>query len=282
MTRHARLSLLFLLFLCLGCGGIGARRRFRATDLFASWKASLGGDKLSARTLQTLRAWDLEKLYEDQPKQALERLQQVTDREPSPDLVFACSELSFHIGEKTECKTCSEALNYYYFCAGYAYHYLFSIANDGSFELRNSPFDPRFRAACDLYNASVTRCLRAAQKSHRLDIQHSIHIPCCDRKRVNISTVFRGFAWKPKDFGKLLFCEDYETKGLANHYRTYGLGVPLIAERPESARQKGDRYPGKVSFPVTAFFRFTGSLKDLHASRVGTLELYNPLAVQAI
>src|SRR5207244_1535725 len=35
-------------------------------------------------------------------------------------------------------------------------------------------------------------------------------------------------------------------------------------------------------FPVTAFFRFDGTLTDLCAQRSGRLELYNPLAVQGI
>src|SRR5262249_17473114 len=39
-------------------------------------------------------------------------------------------------------------------------------------------------------------------------------------------------------------------------------------------------YPRQVSFPVTAFFRFEGSLADLGARRAGRLELYNPLAIQ--
>src|SRR5262249_23935727 len=41
-------------------------------------------------------------------------------------------------------------------------------------------------------------------------------------------------------------------------------------------------YPPSVSFPVTAFFRFEGSLADLGQSRAGRLELINPLATTAI
>src|SRR5262249_17201240 len=69
----------------------------------------------------------------------------------------------------------------------------------------------------------------------------------------------------------------------ANQYRRYGLGVPLIGTR--TAAQPIARhafYPDAVSFPVSAFFRFEGSLADLHRRRVGTLELYNPLAISTI
>ena len=41
-------------------------------------------------------------------------------------------------------------------------------------------------------------------------------------------------------------------------------------------------YPKDINFPVTAFFRFDGSLADLRSRRDGRLELYNPLEVQAV
>jgi pimeloyl-ACP methyl ester carboxylesterase len=41
-------------------------------------------------------------------------------------------------------------------------------------------------------------------------------------------------------------------------------------------------YPREVSFPVTAFFRFDGSVADLGAHRSGRLELYNPLTIQRV
>jgi pimeloyl-ACP methyl ester carboxylesterase len=78
-------------------------------------------------------------------------------------------------------------------------------------------------------------------------------------------------------------CEDFEVSGLANHHHGYGLGVPLIATSPAAPIQEGPaEYPHGISLPVTAFFRFEGSLADLGAGRSGRLELYNPLAVEAV
>jgi pimeloyl-ACP methyl ester carboxylesterase len=58
------------------------------------------------------------------------------------------------------------------------------------------------------------------------------------------------------------------------------LGVALIGSRvPPAAR---DYVPKEARFPVTAFFRFEGSLADLRAQRSGRLELYNPRTIQAI
>jgi len=59
--------------------------------------------------------------------------------------------------------------------------------------------------------------------------------------------------------------------------------VPLIATRAADAPSPGHAlYPPSVSFPVTAFFRFEGSIADLRGRRAGRLELYNPLSTQAI
>ena len=53
--------------------------------------------------------------------------------------------------------------------------------------------------------------------------------------------------------------------------------MPLIGIRSPSA-SPGPSYaffPHEVSFPVTAFFRFEGSLADLTSARVGNYQ-YNP------
>jgi pimeloyl-ACP methyl ester carboxylesterase len=55
-----------------------------------------------------------------------------------------------------------------------------------------------------------------------------------------------------------------------------GAGLPTPPARPAS------RFPHEVSFPVTAFFRFEGDVRDLGTQRSGRLELYNPLTVQTV
>jgi hypothetical protein len=248
-------------------------------------------------------------------------------QDPQPDLLFALAEISYQRGRDAERAGRCDAITCYYLCAGYAYHYLFDDyrpagvlgddAHKDGVEQVGGPdsvqrtlwrerrrarqaFDPRFRLACDLYNAGLAKCIAAAQRVGQLDPRRQLRVPICGTGRpdaegsgrtFNLSVVQTGFVWKPEEFGPLLFCEDFEVVGLANQHRSYGLGVPLIATRVTGPGPGPDLYPPNVNFPVTAFFRFEGSLADLSGEagekaaatgRAGRLELYNPLTVRAV
>ncbi|HMC67452.1 MAG TPA: hypothetical protein VKI65_21130, partial [Gemmataceae bacterium] len=280
----------------VGCGGITVRKADQS-GLLGAWKASVSaaGD-LSPRTLQTLHRFDLEQSYRRAPLQAYAALQAVAVQAPEPEVLFALAEICYVLGRDAERHENSEACAFYYHCAGYAYHFLFDTPPANDLGLRPVPqkgapaafaapnaFDPRFRLACDLYNAGLAKCIRAAQRVGRLDPRQQLQLPTPDGHGFKLSVVHEGFAWKPEEFGPLLFCSDFEVVGLANNYRGYGLGVPLIATRTASSPEPSSAfYPREVSFPVTAFFRYEGSVADLSARRAGRLELYNPFAVQTV
>ncbi len=264
-----------LILLAAGCNGIGVRRS-AAPRLFDSFRQSAADDTISIRTLQTLRAWNLDQTYPHDAAGTIRQLHALAEKDPQPDILFALAEIAYLHGRRTEKCNCADALPFYYLSAGYAYHYLFG-------DNRASPFDPRFRLACELYNAGLAKCIRAAQNVDRLNSGRDLTVPARDGSTFTLSISHHGFTWKPEEFGALLLCEDYRPEGLDNLTRTYGLGVPLIATRkpPEPDPDRG-LYPLNVSFPVTAFFRFNGGLGALQTRRAGRLELYNPLAVQGI
>jgi pimeloyl-ACP methyl ester carboxylesterase len=280
----------------VGCSPITVRR-VQAPDLLTAWRASvLSAKDLSPRTLQTLRLLDLEQVYRRCPEEAVARLHAAAVHDPQPDFLFALAEINYFRGREAEKESCHDAVGYYYLCAGYAYHYLFAVArnepeaNSGNAGARAvaplSPldaFDPRFRLACELYNAGLAKCLRAAQQAGRLDTRQELRVPLNGAEGYTLSVVHAGFPWQPEEFGPIQFSDDFHVEGLANHHRTYGLGVPLIVTRAADApRTKPGRFPADVSFPASAFLRFDGALDDLAQCRTGRLELYNPLAVQAI
>jgi hypothetical protein len=222
---------------------------------FGNWRLSaLHRGKLSPRTVQTLRQRDLDHIYEQDPNEAIARLHDLACQGHQPDLLFALAEIHFVRGEESEKDRGCEPVAHYYLCAGYAYHYLFD-APDGPDAARASVFDPRFRLACDLYNAGLAQCIAAAQRVGQLDPKKELRIPTRDGA-FRLSVTHDGFAWKPEEFGPLLLCKDYKVEGLANHYRGYA--VPQRSGEPSlpAARQlpgdgllplRGDRgRPGRL------------------------------------
>jgi pimeloyl-ACP methyl ester carboxylesterase len=297
---------IFLVFLCAvtGCTSGISVQQVGESPLLADWYASAVGDELSPRTQQTLRQLDLASRYQDHPQAAFHDLQELAVRGPRPDYLFALAEIAYHLGQSAERRDERAAVAYYYLCAGYAYHYLFggeaekeAPASGRRLSAGRAPsqladacrspaaaFDPRFRVACDLYNRGLAKCLRVAQRNGRLDPRQALHIPVLDGRDITLTVTHHGFAWRPEEFGPLLFCADYRVIGLANQYHSYGLGVPLIGIRAAANESAPGQafYPQQVSFPVTAFFPFSGSLADLGAGQTGRLELYNPLTIHQV
>jgi len=280
-----------------GCGSVMIRPLATPDLLEDGQDSALSADGLSPRTLQTLRRHDLETAFQAGPRSAYQSLHALALEEPRPDLLFALAELCYLIARRSETTSAGEACGFYYLCAGYSYHYLFDVpasskpqaqdplaARLGPVVEGESPFDPRFRLACALYNAGLAKCIRAAQREGHLDPRQQLHVPTPDGKGFVLSVQHHGFPWRPDEFGRLLFSNDYQVVGLANLHRTHGLGVPLIGTRiAPDVKAPGDAfYPREVSFPVTAFFRFEGTLAELGALRCGQLELLNPLAVQTV
>jgi len=272
------LFLVVALSMTCGCNTVRIHKAKPARDAFASWRVSATTrGELSSRSRQTLRQWDLERLHDEEPLQAIGKLQKIAEQNNQPEQLFALAEMSYLLGTRTEKESNCAAMQLYYLSAGYAYHYLFH--STGAAE----PFDPQFRLACDFYNAGLAKCLRAAQHVGRLDPRQTLYLQTCQGDTFALTVTHQGFRWKPEEFGQLLLCEDYQAEGLPNQHRTYGLGVPMIALRAKDAPPPGHAfYPPYVSFPVTAFFRFEGSLADLSKQRSGKLELYNPLEVQSV
>ncbi len=308
LSRRIRFRLVvpFALLLGGGCANIRVDHVHQPA-LLSAWRASaVLRDEVSPRTMQTLRQWNLDQDYEKKPDDAVAKLREEVLREPRPELVFALAEINYVLGRKAEKHDCARATACYYLCAGYAYHYLFdepprplpdmevSRKTSGDATLlpppahvvpRSSIFDPRFRLACDLYNAGLAKLITAAQRVGQLDPRQELRMPTPDGEGFTLSVLHSGFTWKDEEFGKLLVCSDYSVVGLSNQHRTYGLGVPLIATRAFGTNKEDAArtfYPHEACFAASAFLRFEGTLADLGTQRCGRLELYNPLTIQAI
>ena len=228
-------------------------------------------DRPSERTHETLRRYDLEREYRRDVNAALLHLQKYAQRRPEAELVYALAELSFLEGRHLDRWRRPQAIDRFLDATSYAHDYLFDP--NPVLAAGRGPSDPRFRLACDIYNAGVERLIRAAQTKGQITLQdqngETIPLKIHGREQaVNIALQGPpGAAWRLTDVHKILLASDFEVTGLNREFAQFGVGVPLIAIR-EAKAKKGDTpaderfYPAEMAFPMTAFVRLESRLHD--------------------
>jgi pimeloyl-ACP methyl ester carboxylesterase len=247
-----------------------------------------GGPRPTARTMQLLRRHDLTSHLSGNRQELLAKLQAILAKEPSAEIVYAIAEIAYLGGKQAEPLDQDAALDLYGTSVMHAYLYLF----DSQFPEAQNQYDPRFRGACDLYNAGLEGTLRIVRQQGTLRPGHACTIRTATRQ-VDVTMVLASSGWHPADFDRFEFVSDYQVNGLKNHYHTYGLGVPLIAIRKKhpQADPTEQFYPPNLSFPVTALLRVVPGTQSGKADAARTdaagplkvvLELYDPLVTATI
>jgi pimeloyl-ACP methyl ester carboxylesterase len=235
------------------------------------------GPQPTPRTLQLLRRYDLVKLREKNPAEALVHLQQQLEVDPDPDKICSYAELTYLEGVRLEGRgKPKDALDAYSTAVAHAYWYLL----DPTLDPFRNPYDPQFRRACDLYNDSLSAAMRLVIKQNKLRPGET-QIIQTGKQQFQVDVVLRG-PWHAGDIDRLEFVSDYKIEaGLTNQYHTYGLGVPLIAVRKQHEEEsEAERYyPPGLCFPVTAFLRVQSQTREQASAGFHrcTLELYDPL-----
>ncbi|HTQ39705.1 MAG TPA: alpha/beta fold hydrolase [Pirellulales bacterium] len=245
---------------------------------------SSGGPRPTQRTLMFLRRYDLQGHVHDNPVELVHQVQGVIDKDPSPEALAAAAELAYIGGVKSQAlMQTPQAFNLYCASVAYSYAYLFNPA----FTLSANPYDPQFRGACDLYNASLEAALRVVNKQGNLRPGQTFSVEL-KGQQYDIAIQPRNVPWPAGDIKQFEFVSDYQINGLKNVFHTYGLGVPLIAVRrdhPVDDPVEKHYAPG-LSFPVTAFLRClpddsalatTNTTADGKRHHQAVLELYDPL-----
>jgi pimeloyl-ACP methyl ester carboxylesterase len=222
---------------------------------------SRNGPQPTPRTEQLLRHYAL---IDDDTTMRLAGLEQEITEEPSPEKYYACAELSYVQGKRTEAMgNESLALELYGNSIHYAYWYLF----EGNLAPYRNPYDPQFRSACDVYNGALEAAMRIVASGNRLLPGTTVAIKkTVGQLLVEITPYGR---WQAGDFEQLKFVSDYEVQGLTNCNHTYGLGVPMIAvfRQQQSESKQQQYYPPGLSFPVTAFVKVKDSPQELKRQR---------------
>ncbi|MDG2380292.1 MAG: hypothetical protein P8N76_01330 [Pirellulaceae bacterium] len=274
-------SIVIALLLCIGCSNTEWVRVREKPDIPLAAELNLfsgKGPKATPRTKQLLRRYDLDKKAHKDPLQLVTELQEISRRDTTPENVFATAEIAYISGIRAQDKgNTTEAFDLFGLSVANAYSYLLG----DELLTRRNPYDPRFRQASDIYNGALESALRIVQKRGQLKPE-TTHVIATQTQQYEITIQCRG-PWRPTEISELKFTTDYEVQGLQNHYRTYGLGVPLIAvHNPENKSNPADPYyaPG-MSFPVTAFLQVLpgeeSKTKDGKVRQFCVLELHDPM-----
>jgi hypothetical protein len=280
VRRAARARGAPLLFVALVAAGCAQTTWVRVREVPANPLAgplqllSPGGPKPTERTNLVLRRYDLDDDFAHHEARVLSNLVEIAAAEPSADKLYSLSELAYLAGKRAEPMSRGKALDYHGLAVVNAYQYLF----DERFGRYRNPYDPGFRGACDLYNAALESAIRIIKKQGKL-VPGSTQTIHTASQRVDCTIVLCSKTWRAEDLANFRFVSDYEIRGLENQYHTYGLGVPLIAERKsrDTAAPEEKFYPPGMSFPVTAFLRVMPGGKPAEGHYVVHLELYDPL-----
>jgi hypothetical protein len=218
---------------------------------------------LSDPTRIVLQHEDLTDRFETDPAGAIAALHRSATSGPAiPDELFALAELSFRHAEDTGEQP------YYLAAAVYAYAFLFP--NDKA--LRPSEFDPRVRAASDIYNRGLTSAFTTANRSQVNFRSGAFALPFGSIDIAFDPSAVRFGNFSLSDYAP---ADELRVSGLRNDYRRAGIGAPLVADVVEAPQDLGFQLARNIKVPVTALLKMDRTPHDLAAGTLqGTLAIY--------
>jgi len=259
--------------LLAGCfaAPIGARRVDPRTVHRTLTRNVLNSGKPSGPTRNVLEQRALVDRFDDDPEQALAALHAAALSDGGQDELFALAELSFLHAEDTGSRP------HYLASAVYAWTFLFP---EGAAE-PPSPFDPRFRTACDLYNRGITAGLEEPGSDEVALRSETYALPF---GALDVTLDPAGLTWGDRTLTHFIPVAEYEIRGLPTRHRWPGLGAPLAARTEPTPGQPTDDFvaPG-VLVPVSALLRLDGARAALPEGRLaGTLEVRPATGPEAV
>lgn len=270
MTRGLR-ARSFLVVLAVVAGGcatpIGVKHVTPRVVHEQLTESALSADRPSASTRELLTRFGLRETYEDDMEEAIAQLHAGLSGDADADRLFALAELSFLLAEDRENRKFALA------AAIYAYAFLF----ESDIDLSSTVFDPRIDVARNLYNRGLRYGL-ATDDFDRIDVEsRSMPLPF---GALDLQLEDGALNWAGWSLDEFTPAADLEVRGLANRYRTSGLGAPLAAslEPPTDGKfvPGAELVPPRLQVPVTVFVRFENLREQLATDRVtGRIEIYS-------
>ncbi|MBK9140182.1 MAG: hypothetical protein IPM17_15695 [Verrucomicrobia bacterium] len=279
-SRVLRPSLALALAVTLfgaGCANpIGAKRvSGRATYRQLTANALTGS--YSDATRQVLHRFDLRAAYARRPDETLLALHARAAEDTRRDVLFALAELSYLRGERLarQVRATERAKAPDHHLAAAIYSWLYLLGDHP--EAPPSPYDRRFRVACDLYNRSVALAFAEGPRTNSIvrmagGVRHTGPGP------VQVEFHQAAFKWRLDEIKAFLPADEFTVRGLTVRDRRHGLGAPLIAVGENTDPQRFVRH-----IPATALLRVDGDARRWSAGTLSaTLELYSRYEVDRV
>ena len=245
------------------------------------------GPTLSQRSLKTLQRFNLVS-HDDSywsrnysRSETLERLQASIQHDPTPEKLYALTELAF-LDSKTLLNEDKHhaALERFTLVLVYAYDYLFT----SQFDYLRNPYDPQFHEICKMYNQSLEQVMRIIASDGQLKSGATYGLQLGEQQ-VNVEVRLPNLG-PEAEIADLRFVSDFRIQKLLRHHQTFGLGVPMIGIRNgKAATPATEQYhPPGMSLPLTAFMKVTNN-EDSNTNkpvRQCLLEFHNTVDHSAI
>lgn len=229
-------------------------------------RSALGEDRLSETTLVTLRRYNLAKVFALYPAETIAALHsQVAGKPAAWGDLFALAELSYLTARR------DHSPQRYLAAAVYAYAYLFSDDTAG----RPSPYDPRFRQACDIYNLSLSAALTPLGNGGEV-------MPASGHYALPFGTLEvtldeDSLSWGGRRLVGFVPTGRLEVTGQNNQYRSAGIGASMAARVSAPATPlRGFQVAPWLRVPATLLLRIPSPRRQLAGRTLhATLAAYN-------
>ncbi len=249
------------MILLSGCSGKVGLQPISEDEWFTSAnRSALTSKSPSEFTLRYLRREDLASAHARDPVSVIERLEKEYSLEPDRERCFVLAEL-FYLRARMMERDNSRIMQFYLSSLLRSYEYLF----DSELKPALNIYSPCFRWACDFYNRSLAKCLIFA-KENNIMVEEGEKVPLFDGE-MSYAGLQNGLSWDLRELGEYDVAYNYEVKGLTNHYRRPGIGVPIILVRdlpPVEGRVPEERFlrPRHQVFAATAVLHIKKTIEN--------------------
>lgn len=253
MLKYLKNAFFFTLF-CLSCILCGCQSEITVHPVSPSerlaYGLSLSGDGISQETSNLLANFLLYDLYEDDPQEAIRRLETIFAAEPLPEYLAALSDISLNAGIRFSKKP-DDAIKYFLSAALYSYAYLYALDNPGA-----TPYNENRIFVIRTYNLAIGEVF-AYLKQRKLNRRSEYSLSTVGGQRLFFTQPQYKLPVAPSLIETFDLCANYKPENLTHISRRFGIGTPIICQlKPNSLSSDSIRFADNLALPGTLVMRF--------------------------